>query len=197
MRDASGNDRELGAEEIDCIAKAPRDPQPLAPAEHNEFGRMRGGGGFHDRIGGAFMGVAEHRKERLSVAMVDRIITPDAARDIAAVEPEELARLGAREVQGAAPASIIPEWQDRRLVADHRPDSSIAAGIAAGVILTISARASSRLTGPRRLLSAPSPATGCRRLAPADSAVCVAPAERIWCRAVIKPVRGVCERHLS
>src|SRR5947207_11850826 len=159
MRDASGNERELGAEEIDCIAKAARDPQPLAPAEHNEFGRMRGGGGFHDRIGGAFMGVAEHRKERLSVAMIDRIITPDAACDIAAVEPEELVQLGAREVQGAAPASIIPEWQDRRLVADHRPDSSIAAA----VILNISARASSRLSGPSLLLDAPGPGTRCRR----------------------------------
>ena len=57
------------------------------------------------------MGVAEHREQRLSVAMVDRIIAPDAAGDIAAVEPEELVQLGAREIQGAARAAKIAERQ--------------------------------------------------------------------------------------
>ena len=41
------------------------------------------------------MGVAKHRKQRLPVAMVDRVIAPYPAGDVAAVEPEQLVQFGA------------------------------------------------------------------------------------------------------
>src|SRR5207237_10861485 len=81
------------------------------------------------------------RKQRLPVAVVDRVIAPYAARDAAAVEPQQLVQFGAREIQRAARTPIIPERQHRRIVAEHRRPSPVPAVI----ILTIYGRASSRL----------------------------------------------------
>src|SRR5439155_25848966 len=120
--------------------------QPLPTAQHGELDRMdRRRGGFDDRVAGALMGMAEHREQRLSVAVVDRVIAPYAARDIAAVEPQQLVQFGAREIERAARAPIVPQRQHRRIIAEHRRPSSVPAVI----ILTIYGRASSRLAAPQ------------------------------------------------
>src|SRR5204863_1676494 len=130
---------------VERIAEAARDTQPLTAAQHGELWRVgRRRSGLDDRVGGAFMGMAEYRKQRLAIAVVDRVVAPYAARDVAAVESQQLVQLGAREIQRAAPAPIIPEGQHRRIVADHRRPSSVAAVI----ILIISGGASSRLARP-------------------------------------------------
>ena len=55
--------------------------------------------------------------------MVDRVIAPDPADDVAAVEAEKLVQFRAREIQRAPrAAAILAEGQHRRVLAEHRAD---------------------------------------------------------------------------
>ena len=48
------------------------------------------------------MSVPEHREQGLAVAVIDRVIAPHAARDMPAVETEQLVQFRTREIQRAA-----------------------------------------------------------------------------------------------
>ena len=90
------------------------------------------------------MGVAEHREQRHAVAVVDRVIAPNAARDVPAVEAEQLVQFGTGEIQRSALRPIIPQRQHRRTFSGHRYHRRLPLH----AISTISAEPSSRLAQP-------------------------------------------------
>src|SRR5215469_16780724 len=59
--------------------------------------------------------------------MVDRVVAPFAADDMAAVETEELVQFRAGEIDGPLPPSIIAKGKDRRTLPPHRHPSPAAA----------------------------------------------------------------------
>src|SRR5580692_5190109 len=66
------NKRQFAAKEIERVVKRRSRLEALASAHHDEFGRTcRGGGRFDDRVERGFLGVAEDRKQRASLAVVD------------------------------------------------------------------------------------------------------------------------------
>ena len=68
-------------EELQRLGKGDGDAQPLASALDGKLG----GRGLDDPVDRRFMGMPEHRKQRNSFAMIDGVITPYAAGDLAAV----------------------------------------------------------------------------------------------------------------
>src|SRR5215471_5584439 len=125
LASGGGDQRQFAAEEFQRFGKALRHPQPLAPGHHrilrNAGSRWRR---LDDRVGGAFMGVAEHGKQRQPIPVIDRVVAPDTARNIPAIEAEKLVELESREVEGPPPRRPkILEKQYRRTLPAHRRPS--------------------------------------------------------------------------
>src|SRR5260370_39881575 len=116
-----GHEAEAHAEKVQRLGEASRDAQPLPSALDDELARAcRRRRSLDDAVGGRFMGVTEHRKQRHPIAMVDRIVAPHAALDMTAVEAEKLVQLGAGEKQRPLPRPIVAEGQHSRILSAPR-----------------------------------------------------------------------------
>lgn len=85
--------------EIQRISEAGGDAEPLPPALHAKLGRARRWRrSLDDAVRWRLMGVTEHREQRHSIAMIDRVVAPNAARNVSAIEAEKLVQLTACEI---------------------------------------------------------------------------------------------------
>src|SRR6185312_4411910 len=92
--------------------------ETLSAAQHRELAQAAAArGGFDDGIEGTLVGVAEDREQRGALALIDRIIPPFAACDLAAVERQQLLELGACEEDCLVSAPVIVQTKECR----HRP----------------------------------------------------------------------------
>lgn len=122
-----GYKAKLPLEELQGLDQAAGNPQSLTPALHDELkGEGLRRGRLDDGVGRRFVGMPEYRKERHAVAMIDCIIAPYAACNVAAVKPEQLVELMARKIQGPLLGPIIREGQYRRAFPAHFHPSSLA-----------------------------------------------------------------------
>jgi hypothetical protein len=87
-----------------------------------------------DREERAFMGVAKYREQRRAIALTDGIVAPLAARDLAAVEREELVQFEAAEENNFRPAPVIVQAENCR----HRPGLKVVGHAARQPVFPIS-----------------------------------------------------------
>src|SRR6185437_1965809 len=73
-----------------------------------------------DRVGGAFLRVAEDRKQREAVSVVDGAVAQNTAHHVAAVNAQELVQFGSAEIKGLSLRPIILQGKDRRTLPAHQ-----------------------------------------------------------------------------
>ena len=130
--------------ELQGLSHAARDAQPLPAALNDELSwAPRHRHRLDHTIGWPLVRVAKNREQGHSIAMVDRIISPIATRDMPAIKPEELIQLGPREINRSVPRTMISKGQHRRTVLGHRYPSP---SRRCHVVFTISPMTSSRVT---------------------------------------------------
>ena len=69
---------------------------------------------LHHRIEWALLGVPEDREQRRAFALINRVIPPLAAHDLAAIERKQLVELGAAEEDSLGLAPVVAEAVERR-----------------------------------------------------------------------------------
>jgi hypothetical protein len=85
----------------------------LATAQQDEVAEAAGRR-LDDGIKSAFLGVAEDGEESRAVTLVDGIVAPLAARDLAAVKAKQLVELDSAEKNRPRPAPIIVQAENCR-----------------------------------------------------------------------------------
>jgi hypothetical protein len=93
---------------IQRISEAGGDAEPLPPALHTKLGRARRcRRSFDDAVRWRLMGVTEHREQGHAIAMIDRVVAPNTARNVSAIEAEKLVQLKACEIYRSVFRPII------------------------------------------------------------------------------------------
>jgi hypothetical protein len=120
---AARHERQLRAEIVERLGQGAAGSHALAAAEDRELGLAADARRLDDRVQRALVRVAEDREQRLPVAVVDRVIAPNPANDVPAVQAEKLIELLAGKIQRPPnAAAIVAEGQHRRVLAEHRAD---------------------------------------------------------------------------
>src|SRR6516165_7486031 len=119
---------EAHPKEIQGISEGRANAEPLPPALHGKLGRARRcRRGLNDAVHRRLMSMTEHREQRHSIAMIDRVVAPNPSRHVPAIEAEKLVQLEACEIYRSVFRPIIAEGKHRRTLPAHCCSSPFAA----------------------------------------------------------------------